>query len=696
MGWSSGSVAALAAAILVAACANTPAASPSPTAAPVPAATSTTALTASPDPAASAYAPLPWEAAGEPAAIPGLLLGTVARVDGRLLATGSVSDPDRPVAKPLVRFEVLGDDGAWSTLPTAESPTGGWARAVTAADGQVIAVGCDHCTPSPEGTWRGFDGLSGRQAAIWWSDGGPWERIADAALEGAVLNSVAAFRGRFVAVGAREGRATVWTATDGRTWTEEPDGGDFVDAILVDVAATEDRLVAVGQLVGSDEEVAPAAWVSTDGTTWAGPVVLPAPAESAVRAIAATGSTFVAVGGLSTGSTAASHAWASGDGLTWDAAAFVGPIPSGPLTDVAGSSAGWLAVGVDVLAATMDPATRGDLRLLLGSRDGRTWSRLPVDGALADVDILRAVTWAGDRFALGASVIGADWAEDALIAQGLPSLAAPSGPVVTPAPAASAGVEIEREGRMTLHLASGLDVDLEGAAVCTGFRGGALGSVRANDLGMLAGFRIYAWLYVDPELYLEIGQGVEDPLPGVELMGYALGGGGTLSASPAPGAWAGRAEFRGLAGGAGGDPTPLPIGGPDGPAALDGTIAWNCGDEPIETGSGRLDGTLVLEGALAGTFELEGECLRTPPAEQLSAAGTLDDGREAYLLLAFVEDRLSLQVYPAGVDKVDAPHALAPVKIWLEGTSPTRGRFEAIFEMAGGIVHAEADFRCNR
>jgi hypothetical protein len=305
------------------------------------------------------------------------------------------------------------------------------------------------------------------------------------------------------------------------------------------------------------------------------------------------------------------------------------------------------------------------------------------------------VAWAGDRFAVaGLAIAGIE--EGALIARGLPDLAAPAGPVVTPQPAATTAVAVERTGRATLHLASGLDLDLEGEAVCTGARGGALTSVRANDVGSVAGYRIRLELLVAPLLELTIYQGHENAPEGTLPMEYATGEATRLAILPGDAGWSGSAEFAGLVGQGDPEMAAAPIGGEGGPTTLDGRLSWTCGDEPVETGTGRLDGTLALEGPLGGSFTITGECLGDPPSGVVFGEGTLTDGRDATLQLDFYEDSVGIQVLPADAGKEDAPHAVAPVTLVIEATSPTAGRFEATFDLAGGTVTASATFRCNR
>jgi hypothetical protein len=104
-------------------------------------------------------------------------------------------------------------------------------------------------------------------AAIWTStDGRNWSPATS--IEGGSgmqVRSVIESASGYVAVGERVegGAAAVWTSTDGGTWTlvESP---TFADASMVDVAATEFGLVAVGGHNLDDAAV----WTSTNGSHW--------------------------------------------------------------------------------------------------------------------------------------------------------------------------------------------------------------------------------------------------------------------------------------------------------------------------------------------------------------------------------------------------------------------------------------------
>jgi hypothetical protein len=202
-------------------------------------------------------------------------------------------------------------DGAhWTLVDAFPAPEGSVGLAGTTDGTRAVIVGDD---PSGARSWVSTDGTT------WQTAGGTPAMAGPAAATR--MASVAWFKGQFVAVGNRDdplnGTQTgaVWTSPDGLAWTREPDDPGFAGVHILDVAASESRLVAVGT---TDEEArgTAAAWSTTDGLHWRRSTS-PDLEIGIMRGVAATGSGFVAVG-LGTDDAHATS-WTSPDGLDWTA-----------------------------------------------------------------------------------------------------------------------------------------------------------------------------------------------------------------------------------------------------------------------------------------------------------------------------------------------------------------------------------------
>lgn len=195
----------------------------------------------------------------------------------------------------------------------------------------------------------GPGGVTGPQSLEVWTspDGTEWsDADIDPSAMGTVI-SIIAYDGGFLAVGTAEGEdaqgsrvgvAAVWTSPDGLAWSEAW-RETSAQTILFDVVATNDRLLAVGQIhqpvadpAGAGTSV-PAAWGSTDGTAWE---ATPFEPESAMpSAVAAGDGGFVAAGVVGDDPLEQQLAvWTSGDGASWSLVEQVAQQPPGSLRDV--------------------------------------------------------------------------------------------------------------------------------------------------------------------------------------------------------------------------------------------------------------------------------------------------------------------------------------------------------------------------
>ncbi len=213
----------------------------------------------------------------------------------------------------------------------------------------------------------------GPHAAVWTSpDARRWTRVTGfPAVEGSAAFAVAADEGRIVVVGSDRSGAVSWASTDGRTWSLAPAGpalaGPAAATAMVAVVAFGDGFVAAGR---SDDpaagRTAAAVWLSADGLTWQRIVAGDAFAGARVVGLAASGGRLVAVGTAGP-EQAPSLAWTSSDGRTWTRVADPA-LAGGVVRAVAAGGPGFVAVG----AAAAD-----DRALAWTSPDGATWAAVP-------------------------------------------------------------------------------------------------------------------------------------------------------------------------------------------------------------------------------------------------------------------------------------------------------------------------------
>lgn len=214
-------------------------------------------------------------------------------------------------------------------------------------------------------------GQDQRGAVAWLSaDGKNWVIDDDGpAFDAASLKAISANATTTVAVGCRlrDGRCTapgVWVRKS--AWQRLPALTTFATATLVDVAASDGLIVAVGQ-----DPQGGAIWTSVDGVAWQRVTTVPDSRGAVIRAVASGGPGFVAVG------TAAGRpvSWASSDGRTWH---------SGGPTGAHGELAAVTSWNGALYAAGSEPSTSGSGEVtptVWSSADGLAWQALgTIDG----------------------------------------------------------------------------------------------------------------------------------------------------------------------------------------------------------------------------------------------------------------------------------------------------------------------------
>lgn len=202
-------------------------------------------------------------------------------------------------------------------------------RAVVWHDGRFVAVGCvdvprdNVCDLTEDGSQR---------AAIWSSaDGRAWEEVPTDQIEGAeqtAMRDIAVTQGgALVAVGHQQSagqatrRAAIWASSDaGRSWERAtvPQRQNSMQQSILQVAARDDGVVAVGYDMVADNDRDAAVWYSPDG--WAWRQVLPndhVPMHQVMEGVTAAGDGFVGVGRYHRDGATHGAIWASADGMTW-------------------------------------------------------------------------------------------------------------------------------------------------------------------------------------------------------------------------------------------------------------------------------------------------------------------------------------------------------------------------------------------
>jgi WD40 repeat protein len=281
---------------------------------------------------------------------------------------------------------------ACGTAPSGDGeaapPTFARATGASLAYEQPVASATDLIAPTDDASdgWTVvgsiFEPDAGRSVATVWTseDGADWESATPASSgEDETISAATRTDDGIVAVGrvgaSDEADAAVWTRKDGDWTVASPEalGGDHEQWAFDVASGPGGTLVAGGENVWG--EIRPRLWFSADGTSWAtvdggpgGP--FDGTGEETVRAIAAFGDGFVAVGYRSLDNEQDGITWYSADGETWeevDAPALRGPGRQ-QVVSLASYNGGMVAGG----SSDLDGDGRGD-PVVWRTVDGRTW-----------------------------------------------------------------------------------------------------------------------------------------------------------------------------------------------------------------------------------------------------------------------------------------------------------------------------------
>jgi hypothetical protein len=179
-----------------------------------------------------------------------------------------------------------------------------------------------------------------------------------------------------------DAHAAAWWSADGSTWTAASDDPAFSQHQMLSVAAGPLGLMAVGNSCAAGECGSSAAWSSPDGRTWQAASVIPQAAGSTPvsRTILAGGPGWIAAGRtFGTGDNDPGGIWTTADGMTWTAATLVDP--SGE-TASNGVLSGLAAHGSQVVAVGTVPSA-GHSAAVWTSSDATTWTRVPDEPSFA-------------------------------------------------------------------------------------------------------------------------------------------------------------------------------------------------------------------------------------------------------------------------------------------------------------------------
>lgn len=287
------------------------------------------------------------------------LMTGVASTAAGLLAVGLQLPPSSPIAYRSA------DGRTWSPEPGFPADEDAAALAVAADADREVVVG--------RRSTAGAAWVKARGAAWRAVQGGPSLEPPPGGT--AELRAVATWRGRFIAAGSRDAdadtrSAAAWTSPDGLAWDPAAPGPPFEDAAAYGVAASDDRVVIVGERTATEPAQA-VAWVSDDGTTWTR-LESPAFADGTMRAVTWTGTAFVAVGyGVADDR---AMAWVSPDGSTWTTQ------PTSPALENHGKAIRLLAVATGngtLLGAGWKSDAGNGSGVVWTSADGTSWDRLP-------------------------------------------------------------------------------------------------------------------------------------------------------------------------------------------------------------------------------------------------------------------------------------------------------------------------------
>jgi hypothetical protein len=294
-------------------------------------------------------------------------------------------------------------------------------------DGRWIAVGAIFDDTPVASIWTSTDGATWTRADIDASPGqNEYTQVSDVAEVDGALVAI----GSWGAIDSDQRSWVTWRSTDGgATWTESRDPSGM--AAFSRIVGGGPGLVAVGWNVASGTPTSSFFATSADGITWEHTQTVD---EATVRALGVVGDRLVAVGHVQAeaGGDRRPAAWYSDDGgVTWTA----GTVPEA--SDLAMADLAPFGDGLAAIGDGGDAATAAWITVAWMTDDGATWEAVEVaDGAMAmgigavDAGLVGVGNFAAHDIGPGVSWTSADgaaWQESGELADGAVRLSAVAG-----------------------------------------------------------------------------------------------------------------------------------------------------------------------------------------------------------------------------------------------------------------------------
>ena len=325
-----------------------PSTSASPSASPL---TGPSASAPSPSVSDASFTAQGWRRVGGQPTLDAVQLGRLVWTGSRFVASGTALDGGAVILDSA-------DGLAWHVQPALGADTS--IRGLAVGPDGLVAVGSHGGSAR---SWASSDGLS-------WVASPDGAALRPSGNDTVTMTAATPRDGGWLAVGSEappcaidcDGssiRAIVWTSTDGRHWTRQPNGTSLAHAAMTGVVRGGPGFVAVGRApdrptTGASSPTHAVAWTSKDGRSWSrvpDAPVFHAPAGTdqtfgdSMTSVAIAGNRLVAVGTVGTQDGVGSAlAWWSDDGRHWSRATGQ-RFPYGQLFNVAAIRGGFVATG---------------------------------------------------------------------------------------------------------------------------------------------------------------------------------------------------------------------------------------------------------------------------------------------------------------------------------------------------------------
>ncbi len=372
-------------------------------AAPGPSATGSTTIPAptSTTEAAPQFAPSPF--AWDRSASPALALGggqgtTISAVIAPALNQSWMAFGTRLSAAgtPVATQWVSSDGVKWASSTVSGSQAASSAGAAAQYRGATVVVGS---------VGQGAN----QQAAAWVSPspGAPFTMASVPNTGGpSAMSLVATGALGMFATGTVDGRFALWSSTDGRRWSEQPEAEKTITSApgaRVWALLAEGATVYAAGSIGAGAAQAAAVWATSDGLHWhqvtTAATAFSGPGSRVIYSLAPLGNGLVAGGAVNRGSGWTAASWVSPDGASWSPPSTDFPgapaagTPGATLYGPSGGSAVRSVAAVPTFAGTSDLVATGGGpfgQAAWRSTDGLHWTPVALPGSDASATGWRA------------------------------------------------------------------------------------------------------------------------------------------------------------------------------------------------------------------------------------------------------------------------------------------------------------------